>query len=361
MAELLEYKCPCCNGALEFDPGLQKIKCPYCDTEFALDTFKALDEAMANEHPDDLRWNTEPGEKMAEEEADGMAVYVCSSCAGEIVGDAHMGATSCPYCGNPVVMTGKFAGELKPDLIIPFKLDKDAAKEGLKNHLSGKKLLPSVFKDENHLDEIKGIYVPFWLFDADANANIRYKGSRTRHWSDSRYHYTETSYYSIFRAGSLSFDQIPADASSKFPDDLMESLEPYNYSEAVDFRTAYLAGYLADKYDLTADQNLERVTARAKKSVETSFASTVNGYAGVIAEQSHIQLANSRAKYALLPVWLLNTTWNGEKYIFAMNGQTGKFVGNLPLDKRAYWRYFFGTMGITSAIAAVLIALSNWL
>ncbi len=361
MAELLEYKCPCCNGSLEFSPTLQQIKCPWCDTEFALDTFKALDEAIAKEQPDDVQWNTAPGGEWAEGEAADMAVYVCRSCAGEIVGDVHMGATSCPFCGNPVVMTGKFAGELKPDAIIPFKLDKAAAKEGLKKHLCGKKLLPKVFKDENHIDEIKGIYVPFWLFDADANADIRYKGSRVRHWSDSRYHYTETSYYSVFRAGSLSFDKIPADASSKLPDDLMESLEPYDYSEAVDFRTAYLAGYLADKYDLTADQNLDRVTARAKKSVEAAFAATVKGYASAVPEQSHVRLVNSRAKYALLPVWLLNTTWNGEKYTFAMNGQTGKFVGNLPIDKRAYWRYFFGTMGITTAIAALLIALANWL
>lgn len=361
MAELLEYKCPCCTGALEFNTDLQKIKCPYCDTEFELDTFKALDEAMAKEQPDDMQWNTQPGSEWAEGEADGMAVYVCRSCGGEIVGDENMGASSCPFCGNPVVMTGKFAGELKPDCIIPFKLDKAAAKEGLRRHLSGKKLLPKVFKDENHLDEIKGIYVPFWLFVADAQASLRYKGTKIRHWSDSRYHYTETSYYAVFRAGALSFDQIPADGSSKLPDDLMESIEPYDYSEIVDFRTAYLAGYLADKYDLTADQNLDRISARAKKSVETTFASTVSGYASVIPEQSNVQLVNSRAKYALLPVWLLNTTWNGEKYIFAMNGQTGKFVGNLPMDKGAYWRCFFGTMGIVTAAAALLLGLANWL
>ncbi len=361
MAELLEYKCPCCTGALEFSPGAQKIKCPYCDTEFDIDTFRSLDEAIAGEGPDQLDWSTRPGSEWAEGEADGMSVYVCRSCGVEIVGDETTGAMACPYCGNPVVMARTFAGELRPDAIIPFKLDKAAAKEAYKQHLSGKKLLPRVFCDENHLDELRGIYVPFWLFDAEADADIRYKGMRVRSWSDSRYHYTETSHYSIFRAGSLAFDAIPADGSSKLADDLMESIEPYDYRELVDFRTAYLAGYLADKYDIDADANLDRITARAKQSVETTFAATVKGFSGVTVDQSHVRLAQSRARYALLPVWILNTTWRDEKFIFAMNGQTGKFVGNLPCDRSAFWRYFLGTTGIVAAVVSLLILAVRYL
>ena len=105
-----------------------------------------------------------------EGEADGLRSYVCKSCGGEIVGDENTAATSCPFCGNPVVMMGQFSGALKPDLVIPFKLDKKAAKEGLKKHLTGKRFLPKIFKDQNHIDEIKGIYVPFWLFDTDVDA-----------------------------------------------------------------------------------------------------------------------------------------------------------------------------------------------
>ena len=153
-------------------------------------------------------------------------------------------------------------------------------------------------------------------------------------------------------------DAVFIEQVDELSDELMESIEPYDYSEAVDFRTAYLAGYLADKYDLDAEHNLDRVSARAKNSVERTFSSTVNGYLGVVTEQSHVQLINSRAKYALLPVWLLTTSWQGETYIFAMNGQTGKFVGNLPMDKRAFWRYFLGTAGITAAAAALLQCLA---
>ena len=111
-------------------------------------------------------------------------------------------------------------------------------------HLEGKKLLPKIFKDQNHIDEIRGIYVPFWLFDTEADANIRYRGTRTRFWSDSRYDYTETSFYLINRGGSIGFEKVPVDGDSKIPDDLMESIEPFEISEAVAFQPAYLAGVL---------------------------------------------------------------------------------------------------------------------
>ena len=214
-------------------------------------------------------------------------------------------------------------------------LDKKAAKEGLKKHLTGKRLLPKIFKDQNHIDEIKGIYVPFWLFDADAEADIRYKGTTVRTWSDSDYNYTQTSYYSILRGGRIGFERVPVDGSSKMEDDLMESIEPFDFSSAVDFQTAYLSGYLADRYDVNADDSIGRANERVKHSTEDAFASTVSGYTTVMAENTNVRLSGGKVKYALYPVWLLNTTWNGNKYTFAMNGQTGKFVGDLPVDKSA--------------------------
>lgn len=216
-------------------------------------------------------------------------------------------------------------------------------------HLTGKRLLPKVFKDQNHIDEIKGIYVPFWLFDTDVDAQIRYRASRVRTWSDEDYNYTETSYYMVHRGGSIGFEHVPVDGSSKMADDLMESIEPYDFSEAVDFQTAYLAGYLADKYDVTAEASIDRANKRVKRSTEDSFAGTVQGYTTVRTEYSSVQFRGGKARYALYPVWLLNTTWNGNKYTFAMNGQTGKFVGDLPVDKAAARRWTFLMAVIYSA------------
>ena len=339
MAGLQEYKCPCCGGAIAFDSTIQKMKCPYCNTEFEMDSLKGYDAELQDEETDSMEWETAAGGEWGEGETDGLRTYVCKSCGGEIVGDANTAATSCPFCDNPIVMMGQFSGSLKPDLVIPFKLDKKAAKEGLMKHLTGKRLLPKIFKDQNHIDEIKGVYVPFWLFDTDVDAKVRYKATKIRTWSDSDYNYTQTSYYMVHRGGSVGFEYVPVDGSTKMADDLMESIEPFNCGEAVNFQTAYLAGYLADKYDVTAEESIDRANERVKKSTEQAFAETVIGYDTVVAENTSVQFHGGKAKYALYPVWLLNTTWNGNKYTFAMNGQTGKFVGDLPVDKAAATRW----------------------
>ncbi len=357
MAVIQEYKCPCCGGAIAFDSTIQKMKCPYCDTEFEMDALKAYDDALQAERPDNMEWNTSTGAEWQAGEADGLRSYVCRSCGGEIIADVTTGATSCPYCGNPVVMMESFAGDLKPDLVIPFKVDKEAAKAGLQRHLNGKKLLPKVFRDQNHIDEIKGVYVPVWLFDTEADANIRYRATRVRAWSDSSYNYTETSFFSVLRAGNLSFEAVPVDGSEKMSNEMMESIEPYDLSEAVDFQTAYLAGYLADKYDVTAEQSVERANERVKHSTEAAFAETVQGFTTVAPESTGVSLSGGRVRYALYPVWLLNTTWNGEQYKFCMNGQTGKFVGDLPIDKSLKSKYFWQTVGIAGGIALAILLL----
>ena len=359
MSDINEYKCPSCGGAIEFDSHSQKMKCPYCDTEFDLETLKKYDEQLSREaeQKDDISdWQTDPGKQWQEGETDGMNVYTCQSCGGEIVSDENTGATSCPYCGNPVILTERFRGALRPDMVIPFKLDKKAAKEAYYKHIKGRPLLPKVFRRENHIDEIKGIYVPFWLFDADVAADARYKATKVRTWSDSDYDYTETSYYSVDRSGNMSFVSVPVDGSSRMPDDLMESIEPYKVADAVEFQTAYLSGYLADKYDVDAQQSTDRARERMKESAQDVLRDTVKGYASVIPENTNVRISGGDAKYALYPVWILNTTWRGKKYIFAMNGQTGRMTGDLPVDNGAYTRWLLGLTAVFS-IAAYLVAL----
>lgn len=319
-----------------------------------METLASYDTELKSEPKSEMHWETTAGAEWEEDEVSNLCTYVCTSCGGEIVGDKTTAAMTCPYCDNPVVMMGKLSGSLKPDMVIPFQLDKKAAKAALKRHYSGKRLLPKVFKDENHIDEIKGLYVPFWLFDAGAEAHIRYKATRIRSWSDANFDYTETSFYAVTRGGSIAFADVPVDGSTKMKDDLLESIEPFDLSAAVDFRTAYLAGYLADKYDVDAEQSIQRANERIKKSTEDAFASTVHGFTTVTPEASAIQLKEGTVKYVLLPVWHLNTNWKGTTYTFAMNGQTGKLVGDLPMDKGAYKRWLLGLTGIIGAACFAL-------
>ena len=355
MSVLQQYKCPCCDGAIEFDSTLQKMKCPYCGSEFEMQTLQAYDAELNSTPQENMTWDTAAGTEWAPGETEGMRIYSCQSCGGEVVADETTGATECPFCGNPVVMMGQFRGDLKPDLVIPFKVDKKAAIAALQNHYKGKLLLPKVFKDQNHIKEIKGLYVPVWLFDTDADAHVRYKATRIRTWSDSQYRYTETSHYSVTRAGNIGFENVPVDGSTNMDDTLMESIEPYNIAEAVDFQTAYLAGYLADKYDVNAETSIDRANQRIKSSTEQAFASTVQGYTSIVPVSSNIALNNGSARYALYPVWILNTMWNGQKFTFGINGQTGKIAGDLPMDKGAFWKWLLGVAG---AVSAAVFALS---
>ena len=352
MNDIHEYKCPACGGAVEFDSATQKMLCPFCGSSYEVSDFTTeAEEADKNGSENVNSQGFEMGGYGWQEgETEGMRVYSCNSCGGEIVGDANLGATKCPYCDNQIVMTGQFSGGLRPEYIIPFKLDKKAAKDKLKNHICTKKFVPKPFKDENHLDEIKGVYVPFWLFDADVDANISYNTTRVRHWTEGDYRCEETSYFRVERDGSIAFERIPADGSSKMDDTLMESIEPFDFSGAVPFQMAYMAGYVADKYDVEAESCLERINSRIKNSTVECFRDTVKGYNSVITNSTNLNIKNGKTHYVLYPVWLLNTSWNGNRYVFAMNGQTGKFVGNSPLDKKAWWKAFGIMTTVTSAL-----------
>ena len=219
------------------------------------------------------------------------------------------------------------------------KLDKKAAKENYHKHLQGKKFLPKVFKKENHVDEIKGVYIPFWLFVADADARITYEAEKVHVSRSGDTEYTTREIYQVYREGTISFDHVPADGSRKMDDTLMESIEPYNFQEAVPFQQAYLAGYLADRYDVNVDERIDRARERIRVCTEQAFRKTVRGYNGrTSVKDSNVQIHNASYWYAMYPVWILNTTWKGEKFIFAMNGQTGKMVGDLPIDRSKFWK-----------------------
>lgn len=358
--ELKEYKCPCCGGSIEFDAKTQNMKCPFCATQFDIKTLEEYACETENDRESEMNWNTSAGLEWDEKESASLDTYICKSCGGEIICEHTTAATACPYCSNPVILKENVSGTLKPDLVIPFKIDKNTAIETLRSYYGKKKLLPKVFSDKNRIKEVKGVYVPFWLYDANAEANIRYRATRVRTWADSNYYYTETSFWSVIRDGSLAFSKVPVDGSEKMQDELMESIEPFDYSDAVDFNTAYLSGFLADKYDVSSEESIKRANERIKKSTEDAFNSTVLGYATVIPEHTSIRLCDGHAKYALFPVWLLNTEYEGKTYTFAMNGQTGKTVGDLPLDRGAYIKWFAALTAVTAA-ASFLISYLVWL
>lgn len=172
-----------------------------------------------------------------------MIHYRCPNCGVGVICEQTTAATSCPYCDIPVVIFQKVSGMLRPDYVIPFRYDKKQAKLAMQKHMKGKLQLPKDFKNGHKLEDIKGIYVPFWLFDCEADASVRFKATRVRTWRDRNYRYTKTSHYTLLREESLQFDKVPADASKQIDDTYMEAIELYDYSKLTAFEPAYLAGF----------------------------------------------------------------------------------------------------------------------
>lgn len=236
-ASVVEYKCPCCGAALSFAPGSQQMRCDACLNTFDLETVKDYNEALVTPK-EDIQWSDygdEDSQGWKSGEADEMQVFTCPSCGGEILTDANTAATFCPYCENPAVIPGRVSQQFRPDFVVPFQNEKSTAKDALKRLCKGKFLLPKGFADENRLEKISGMYVPFWLYSCDVDAQAVYKATQVSGWSDSEYNYTKTDYYMLWRAGQMSFDGVPVDGSKKMDDSYMESVEPFDYSKAVDF------------------------------------------------------------------------------------------------------------------------------
>lgn len=255
------------------------------------------------------------------------------------------------------MVPGQFSGALKPDFVLPFKLSKEDAVAALKNHYKGKPLLPKAFTSGNHIEKIQGVYVPFWMFDGQAEGTVDYEGLIHHEYETSDYEVTETEHYDVHRGGSISFEKVPVDASSKMPDDHMDSIEPYDYTDLKPFSTAYLPGFLADKYDVSVEDSHDRADGRCAASLESALRRTTEQYDSCIPLRQDIRLRRGKVHYALLPVWMLHTKWNGKDFLFAMNGQTGRLVGDLPTDMGKFWTIFAAVAAPVAAITAAIMML----
>ena len=352
MANVLEYKCPNCAASLVWDGKTQKMKCNYCDSELDIEAIKQYDEILkVTENERTNTWNTYNKSENWEGKEE-LKDVKCDSCGGEILTDKNTIATECPYCGNPNIIYSQVSNALCPDMVIPFKIQKNEAKEELKKFYKKKPLLPKLFKKENRIDKITGIYVPFWLYDCNTKTNAIYNCKKAKTWRSGNIEYTKTDYYSLTRCCDMDFVKIPVDGSEKIDDIMMEAIEPFNYKDLVPFSMGYLSGFLADKYDVDAETNKPRVNERIRNSIDSEIRNTMRGYT-IEKQIVNVNIQNGKIQYALMPIWLLNTKYKDKLYTFAMNGQTGKFIGKLPIDKGKAFGYFIG-------ISAVAFAISVW-
>ncbi len=354
---VIEYKCPCCDAGLAFGQDDQNLVCAYCDNSFDLETVRAYNEQRNKSDSSTVTWDSEQSQTMSDQETQQLQGFVCPSCGGKLMTDHQTAATFCPYCGNPAVLPDRVSGVLRPDGVIPFQTGKEDAEAAFLKLCKGKPLLPKFFSARQQVEKITGIYVPFWLYDCSSDFSGSYKATRIHTWSDRDYNYTKTDHFLLNRKAGAAFSGIPMDASSKMDDSFMESIEPYDYSQIKPFHTAYLSGFLADKYDVEAAAGEDRIRQRVGSTMDDLLQPTFLGFSSVVPTSRQLSVEQSKARYILLPVWILNTRYKDKLYTFAMNGQTGKMTGSLPICPKRSAAWFAGIAAGVTLISGVLIHL----
>ncbi|MGI6726009.1 MAG: hypothetical protein ACOX62_07425 [Christensenellales bacterium] len=357
----LTYKCPSCGAPLEFDGRQQEMSCDSCGNTFDPQSIIAVNQIHKEDagHEDIMHWDMiedsfTPGDLQQTK------AYSCSSCGAELFTEETTVATACAFCGSPSVIPAQFTDETRPRQIIPFIIDKIKAEQMFRDYFKNKKLIPNLFlKGPNQIDEIRKLYVPFWIFDCDADARMSYRGTTVSSHRSGQYMVRTTRHYLIHRAGSLSFQGLPVDASIRLDNKITESIEPFNQGEAIEYAPHTLSGAQANRADVDTLTCQSRANERVKRTTDQVFRSTVSGYSSVVPESSSIKIINGTSRPVLYPVWLITTKKGGKTYTFAINGQTGALTCDIPWSKTKFLgRLASMACGATAAGFAIIYVLS---
>ena len=342
--KVLDNDCPLCGAPIKFNPSLGKFKCDFCRGEFTLDELKkhinnaSTDKVNDGVNGDDTIYET----------------YKCSNCGAEIVADENTAATFCLYCRSVAILKSKLSGKFAPTKIIPFKKEKNDAISAFKGLRKGRPLIPRYFLSQDNIEKITGIYIPFWLYNINVSGGVNFICKNIKSWTSGDIHYTKTDTYSAVREGSIDFNLVPVDGSTRFDDDIMNSIEPFDYKELVDYNHAYLSGFLAEKYDVETEKALPDALKRSVNSTTDKFKSSVRGYSSVAIKTNTLEGKETSKEYALLPVWMVNVKYGNKFYLFAMNGQTGEFIGNIPVDKKKALLFWLISFAITFGLVVLI-------
>lgn len=314
----LDHKCPGCGAVLKFNPKGQNWVCEYCDSSFVLDEL--------NKHKGKNDYVSK-GEKPSD-------AYNCKNCGAVLVADSHTSATHCVYCGNVALIKEKLTGKFAPKKVLPFHITREDVINTFLKLQKGKILMPRLFNIKENIEKITGVYVPFWLYDVNVSGKVTLSGNRVTTSRTGDYLFTKTDIYNLYRNANLDYSNITLDASSRFDDDYMHSIEPFNYDDLKDYNHSYLSGFLAEIYDKSAEERYRDAESLVKTTSESIIKSKELGYSSVSIKDNNLIIKKNSESYCLLPVWMVNVKYNGKQYLFAVNGQTGKIIGNIPIDKK---------------------------
>ena len=369
----LNYKCPKCGGPLQFNPETQKFLCEYCYSEF---TDKEVQERYAEREQQQTRdeREVERAEKKKAEAQQGAdngeeyaVSYTCPSCGAEVITTSTTAATQCVYCQNPIVLGGRLSDEFKPDTVIPFAIDKKKAVDVFLNMCKKRWFLPKGFTSSKQFEKMQGVYFPYWYVDEQMRSSVSATGKKERTWTSGNRRYTETSTYRLYRTGDIMIQNVAESAlkvteensvkadikvSQKTKQEMLNCVHPFDLSKEIPFSMSYLSGFQAEKRDISQQDLTAKVAQRMDDYAKTLLENTMSGYSGVSIDNYNDETFNQNWRYSLLPVWIVTYKFNGEILPFAINGQTGKTYGKLPIA-------IGKVIGIAAIIAVVIFIIAT--
>ncbi len=308
-------KCPNCGAVILFSPKTKGYHCEHCSSDFSATEIEDYEKSISQrENDSDFNSHTN--------------VFICDSCAAEVISDENTAATFCVYCGSPLSLKGRISGELRPDYIIPFESDKETAVNSFIAWRKKKWFVPSAFKKVAHLDKITGLYAPYWILDCYLYATLGLQGEEV---IDDGNKY-RVKVYSHESKAVVKCDKILADASFKLDDTLMNALEPFDFSKMVEFNRSYLLGFYADRYDMPKDIVYDRIKSRAENGAFKLMSDSFARFKNRKITKKESEIIRENWSYAFFPVWVINFTYKNEKKEFLINGQNGRIIGELPIS-----------------------------
>ncbi len=341
------YHCPNCGSGLTFAPETQMFHCAYCRSNFS------EADLSSRQATEPSPWSP-AARAPAEMEPLPIQSYRCPSCGGEIIGDETTAATSCVYCHNPVVLAGQLSGAWKPDSVIPFAFDKNDVTERFRIWAKKHLFIDKRFLNTAAMENLHGLYAPFWVIEGNAKGEMQATGIKVRTWRRGDTEYTETSRFDVSRTGAFTFGNLALKAIDKQSALLIDGIFPYDISQVKPFSMPYLSGFLAEKRTLEKADLSDEASDLVMRAARARMHDSITGYSSVNENGFSFAIRQDTWRYALMPVWLMTCRFRGKDYFFAMNGQTGKLAGKVPVSRRKL-AYLFCSVGIIVSALTMLV------
>jgi hypothetical protein len=347
------FPCPSCGADLVWAPARGLLRCEYCGYERHDERRAGSVAAAAPAIPAPPAFVAEmPLAERLAARADldwgaSRRSVRCAKCGAAETFDAGVAAKSCAFCGSPAVAEAPAeSGALRPDGVLPFRVEKRAAIESFRGWLRSLWFRPTALKVRAALTEIRGVYIPFWTFDArsesdwSAEAGTRHRRGKT----------TTISWRHVSGHLSHRFDDLPLPASRGLDAATAREIEPFPTAELLPFEPGYLSGFLAE--ELATGVAEARAAAEARMDELLRAACRAQFRADVV---RNLRVSTTYSawttKSGLLPIWIAAYEFGGESYRYVVNGATGKATGTAP------WSWVkIGLAALAALVVLLLIA-----